>query len=86
MSACGRKPHVTVPQDSYLKVMADIAHGGGAGVYLPDIAAYLGVHEATARRKLDGLVAQGKLNVTPGVRGPEGHPRYYTLAHALEEA
>ena len=65
-----RKQHVTVPQSEYLRVMQDVGLGS---VVLEDIAEHLGVSPTTARRKLDGLVAQGKVAVEPG------HNRAYRL-------
>jgi predicted ArsR family transcriptional regulator len=61
----GRKPHVRVEQDEILEVLRET--GGGE---LPMIAKHFGVSEASARRKLDGLVARGVLRVAAGPPGP----------------
>jgi predicted ArsR family transcriptional regulator len=57
--ATGRKPHVRVSQDRYLEVLDEVE----GTAWLDDIAEFLNVHPSTARRKLDGLVAQGKVTV-----------------------
>lgn len=53
-----RKPHVHVEQDRYLDVIDEV----GGEALLEDIAQFFDVSETTARRNLDGLVAQGKLD------------------------
>lgn len=58
----GRKPHVRVPQNEYLRVLAEV---GGTAI-LDDIAEHLDVSTATARRALDGLAHQGKVAVQSG--------------------
>jgi predicted ArsR family transcriptional regulator len=68
-----RKKHVQVSQDAILAALQET--GGGE---LPTIAQYFDVSETTARRKLDGLVYQGKLKVEPGRKGHgAGLPRFY---------
>lgn len=44
---------------------------------LPEIALTADLHPITARRKLDGLVAQGTVYVIAGKRGPAGQPARY---------
>lgn len=44
---------------------------------LPEIAQQFQISEATARRKADGLVAQGKLILDEGRRGRGGWLRRY---------
>lgn len=62
--AADRKPHVRVPQERYLDVMQEVDL---YEVLLEDIAEHLDVSMATAQRQLDGLVAQGKLELAaPG--------------------
>lgn len=53
-----RKQHVKVEQDAYLALLATHPAEGGK---LHVIAECLGVSTTTARRKLDGLKAQGKV-------------------------
>ena len=50
-----RKQHVHVDQERYVYVLGEVG-----AARLDDIAGHLNVSEATARRKLDGLVAQGR--------------------------
>jgi hypothetical protein len=68
-----RKPHVLVPQDRYLEVLREV----GGSALLNDIARFFDVSQATARRKLDGLVMQGKVRVAG-----EGSRREYAVAEA----
>ena len=71
-----RKPQAHYPsQERYLEVIKEV----DGATWLADIAEYFDVSEATARRKLDGLVAQGKL-VKP-------HPRvaYYSLPELMSK-
>lgn len=60
-----RKPHVYVDESEYLRVIREV------GIFhLEDIASYLNVSSSTARRKLDGLVVQGKaVKYNPNVYG-----------------
>lgn len=51
-----RKPHVRVPQQMYLDFLRE--NGSHS---LADLASIFDVSEATARRKLDGLIHQGKV-------------------------
>jgi DeoR/GlpR family transcriptional regulator of sugar metabolism len=44
---------------------------------LAEVAEAFDVSEATVRRYLDGLVAQGLLSVRVGKRGPRPTPRVY---------
>lgn len=69
-----RKPHVHVAQDTLLEAVREVGSGE-----LPTIAEAFSLSEATARRKLDGLVSQGKLRVHPGAAGPGYHPRCYEV-------
>lgn len=55
-------PAAGVAQAAYLEALHEV--GGSAA--LADIAEHFGEAEGTARRKLDGLVRQGKLVVHPG--------------------
>ena len=59
-----RKPHVRVPQHEYLTALREV--GGGL---LDDIAEHFDVSDATARRMLDGLVAQDALTVQQTPQG-----------------
>lgn len=60
-----RKAHVLVPQDKYLTLLE-----GRRFITVARAAEVLDVSEATARRQLDGLVAQGRLVWTdPGGPG-----------------
>lgn len=43
---------------------------------LDEVALIVGISEATARRKLDGLAAQGSVRVFPGTPGVEGAREY----------
>lgn len=70
--ATGRKRHVVVPQERYLEVLDEV----DGAAWLDDIAEFLNVHPGTARRKLDGLVAQGKVTVERSSMGS----RVYRLA------
>jgi DNA-binding IclR family transcriptional regulator len=71
----GRKAHVRVPQAAYLEA------AGALGAQPVDVyATRFGVSSVTARRNLDGLVAQGLLE-----RRPNGkHARTYAPAAALQ--
>ena len=64
-----RKRHVDVPQERFLEVLQEVGDAP-----LDHVAEYLNVSESTARRKLDGLVVQGKLSV---YSGRHGYPRHY---------
>lgn len=68
-----RKTHVQVPQSAYLDLLKTIHHKGEPRwCVLDDLAIYFGVHVGTARRKLDGLVAQGKVEAKSNRgRGPK---------------
>jgi predicted ArsR family transcriptional regulator len=70
-----RKPQVYVGQAAILAWMKQeklIAT-------LPEIAQHFEISEASARRKADGLVAQGKLIVEDGGRGRHGWFRRYGI-------
>jgi predicted ArsR family transcriptional regulator len=54
-----RKPHVHVDQEEYVTVLDEV----GGAARLDDIAEHFDVSEATARRKLDGLVAQRRVKL-----------------------
>jgi DNA-binding IclR family transcriptional regulator len=58
-----RKQHVKVEQAAYLALLVNYPEGGK----LHAIAECLGVSTTTARRKLDGLKAQGKVTKDYGV-------------------
>jgi len=63
-----RKAHRHVDQDRYLEVLHDLETGAGE---LDDFAEHFDVSPATARRKLDGLFAQGLAERLPARgRGP----------------
>lgn len=68
-----------VPQERYLWLLAEV--GGSAP--LDEVAEYLGVSQATARRKLDGLAAQGLAERWPGSRG--SGPACYGLTEGGKE-
>lgn len=56
-----RKPYVHVAHEQYMTAMREVGEA-----VVEDIAEHFNVSEASARRKLDGLVAQGKLTVRSG--------------------
>lgn len=64
-----RKRHVRSDQDEILAAITEVCAEGGVG-FLPDVAEHFGISEATARRQLDGLVAQGKLVLAAGHGNP----------------
>ena len=68
--ANGRKPHRHVTQAQIVEALAEV---GGSAV-LDDVAEHFDVSTMTARRNLDGLVAQGRARV---LCGPG--PREYAL-------
>lgn len=74
----GRKPHVRVPQSAYLEA----AHADLAGQPVDVYATRFGVSSGTARRNLDGLVAQGLLERRPRGR----HARTYAPSAAALQA
>lgn len=59
-----RKRHVYVPQDAYAAALLEV----GAGE-LADFAEHFDVSLSSARRNLDGLVAQGLATRRRGTRG-----------------
>lgn len=66
-----RKTYVRVPQSEYLNLLKTINRDGQPEwCCVEDIATYFDVSLATARRKLDGLVYQGFLEVIAGRPGP----------------
>jgi hypothetical protein len=70
-----RRPQVYIGQDAILTWMKEeklIAT-------LLEIAQHFKISEASARRKADGLVAQGKLIVEDGGRGRHGWLRRYGI-------
>lgn len=62
----GRKPPVVVDQTTYLRVIKELHKAGEPWVVMADLSEHLNVTEPTARRRLDGLVAQDILEVRPG--------------------
>lgn len=58
-----RKHHVRVPQHAYLEAAREVGEASVDG-----FAKHLGVSTVTARRRLDGLVAQGLLERRPNGR------------------
>jgi predicted ArsR family transcriptional regulator len=58
MAGATRKRHVRVDPEKYVYVLDEVA-----AARLDDIAEHLSVSEATARRRLDGLVAQGRIRL-----------------------
>jgi hypothetical protein len=51
-----------------------------------EIAQHFHISDGTAMMKADALVHQGKLDVTPGVMGWDGHPRIYSIPATPEPA
>lgn len=68
-----RKPHVVVPQEEYLEVHKELNKWW---LTLEEIALHFDVSQSAARRKLDGLVYQGRMQVEPGTAWT---PRQYVL-------
>lgn len=66
---------MTVTQTMLLEYLREVGEQE-----LPEIALAADLHEVTVRRKLDGLVFQGKLIRIPGKRGKGGHPCSYAVA------
>lgn len=64
-----RKQHVQVAQHYYLGYITDYGP-----TTREELAAAFDVNDGTAKRKLDGLVAQGKLVIVE-----EGHPQCLTV-------
>jgi DeoR-like helix-turn-helix domain len=64
-----RKPHVHVRQEAILEWLTQQGSATTA-----EIAEHFGISKHTARMKTDGLVAQGKLTVTPGARAKGSRP------------
>lgn len=69
-----RKSPVHVEQS---EILAWLTEQGSATT--GEIARHFNISEHTAWMKADGLVAQGKLEVVPGVRGSYGRPRRYGI-------
>jgi hypothetical protein len=74
-----RKPPVRVEQDAILAWMRERR----LSTTLQEIAEHFNVSAHSARFKADGLVAQGKLTVTPGIRGHGSTLRRYSIPRAL---
>lgn len=52
---------------------------------LDDLAEHLGYHRNTVQRKAEQLVAEGKLELIEGVRGPGGEERQYKYGDGSPE-
>jgi hypothetical protein len=76
-----RKPHVHVDQGHYLDVIDEV----GGEALLEDVAAYFDVSFTTARRNLDGLVAQGKLEKHDDDAAREGGVSYSLSAATIDD-
>lgn len=70
-----RKPVVKVEQSEILAWLEE-----RRSATLPEIAEHFDVSEASARRKAEGLVYQGKLLVQAGRQARPSIPRRYELA------
>jgi DeoR/GlpR family transcriptional regulator of sugar metabolism len=77
MRTTTRKPHVKVEQHYYLDFLRDY---GSHSLY--DLATTFDVSETTAKRKLDGLIGQGK--VSSHREFLANIHEYVTLYHAVE--
>lgn len=76
-----RKPPVRVDQDAILAWMRERRLAATP----QEIAEHFNVSAHSARCKADGLVHQGKLTVTPGIRGHGSTLRRYSIPRTLPE-